>query len=298
MPTEPRRVRMLPGAQPDDRDVAEGRRVDAFDPEDPDCPRRLSGMEKPFRCEGREVEVRAQSHSLRSVGDRGWPDESEAATTFSMARQTRTFSFDRRSRRKPVPASRAGAGSGALAIPAVRTMQKSPGDTCPDRHWRLPFASRLARRPTLASQRSAPTIGKSSGPSQDSVALGRGHRASSGRLTGSAMPSVGRRATRRTGSLASGRPTEPESSPYPGLCAFTEADAEFFFGREVEVASLWEKMRRQELLALVAPPGWARRLSESWRYSRPTASVGCSVCHTGLEPGLRSRTGARPGTGG
>jgi hypothetical protein len=37
--------------------------------------------------------------------------------------------------------------------------------------------------------------------------------------------------------------------------AFTEADAEHFFGREAEVEALWEKIRRQTLLAVIGPSG-------------------------------------------
>jgi serine/threonine protein kinase/WD40 repeat protein len=43
--------------------------------------------------------------------------------------------------------------------------------------------------------------------------------------------------------------------PYPGLASFTEEDAEYFFGRELEVEALWRKLRRPRLLALVAPSG-------------------------------------------
>ena len=48
---------------------------------------------------------------------------------------------------------------------------------------------------------------------------------------------------------------EAESRPYPGLSAFTEADAGHFFGREAEVEALWEKIRRQKLLAVIGPSG-------------------------------------------
>jgi len=53
-------------------------------------------------------------------------------------------------------------------------------------------------------------------------------------------------------------PTTPEpvaSSPYPGLSAFTEADAERFFGREAEVESLWSRIQRRPLLAVIGPSG-------------------------------------------
>jgi WD40 repeat protein len=51
-----------------------------------------------------------------------------------------------------------------------------------------------------------------------------------------------------------GRPQEPRG-PYPGLSAFTEADAGRFFGREAEVESLWSKLRQRKLLALIGPSG-------------------------------------------
>jgi DNA-binding winged helix-turn-helix (wHTH) protein/WD40 repeat protein len=58
-------------------------------------------------------------------------------------------------------------------------------------------------------------------------------------------------------------PSIPESqsaeredlNPYPGLAAFTEADAELFFGRERETASLWRTITSRRLLALIGPSG-------------------------------------------
>ncbi|HUL78521.1 MAG TPA: ATP-binding protein [Vicinamibacteria bacterium] len=58
--------------------------------------------------------------------------------------------------------------------------------------------------------------------------------------------------------VGDGRPLASEAGgehPYPGLLAFTEADAERFFGREAEVEALWEKIRRQKLLAVIGPSG-------------------------------------------
>lgn len=43
--------------------------------------------------------------------------------------------------------------------------------------------------------------------------------------------------------------------PYPGLASFTEEDAEYFFGREVEVETMWRTLRRPHLLALIGPSG-------------------------------------------
>ena len=52
-----------------------------------------------------------------------------------------------------------------------------------------------------------------------------------------------------------GTTAEEALRPYPGLSAFTEADAALFFGREAEVEALWEKIRRQTLLAVIGPSG-------------------------------------------
>ncbi len=43
--------------------------------------------------------------------------------------------------------------------------------------------------------------------------------------------------------------------PYPGLSAFQQEDARFFFGRELEVEALWKKLRRPHLLAVIGPSG-------------------------------------------
>ena len=43
--------------------------------------------------------------------------------------------------------------------------------------------------------------------------------------------------------------------PYPGLAAFTEEDAEYFFGRELEVEAMWKKLQRPHLLGLIGPSG-------------------------------------------
>jgi WD40 repeat protein len=43
--------------------------------------------------------------------------------------------------------------------------------------------------------------------------------------------------------------------PYPGMSSFTAADAEFFFGREVEVEAVWKKLQRANLLTIIGPSG-------------------------------------------
>ena len=54
-------------------------------------------------------------------------------------------------------------------------------------------------------------------------------------------------------SLDSG--VKDERSPFPGLAAFTEADAGNFFGRETEVETLGTKLKRLHMVALVGPSG-------------------------------------------
>jgi WD40 repeat protein len=52
-----------------------------------------------------------------------------------------------------------------------------------------------------------------------------------------------------------GRRDLEERSPYPGLCAYSEEDAPAFFGREREIAALWERLREHHLLAVIGPSG-------------------------------------------
>jgi WD40 repeat protein len=46
-----------------------------------------------------------------------------------------------------------------------------------------------------------------------------------------------------------------EQSPYPGLLSFTQEDARFFFGRELEVESLLRQLRRPRLRGVIGPSG-------------------------------------------
>ena len=50
------------------------------------------------------------------------------------------------------------------------------------------------------------------------------------------------------------------AKPYPGLAAFQQEDARFFFGRELEVEALWKKLRRPHLLAVIGPSGAGKSL--------------------------------------
>jgi DNA-binding winged helix-turn-helix (wHTH) protein/WD40 repeat protein len=50
-------------------------------------------------------------------------------------------------------------------------------------------------------------------------------------------------------------PGDEERNPYPGLSAFTESDADVFFGREREVGALWRRITSRRLLAVIGPSG-------------------------------------------
>ncbi|MBD3222328.1 protein kinase [bacterium] len=49
--------------------------------------------------------------------------------------------------------------------------------------------------------------------------------------------------------------TRLSGCPYPGLAAFTAAEASFFFGREREVEELWRRLAGRRLLAVIGPSG-------------------------------------------
>jgi len=81
--------------------------------------------------------------------------------------------------------------------------------------------------------------------------------------------------------VAEGRP------PYPGLAAFTEGDAEHFFGREAEIEALWAKLRRLKLLGLIGPSG-AGKTSFVRAGLLPSRPEGWAAVHAtpGSNPGL------------
>jgi predicted Ser/Thr protein kinase len=64
--------------------------------------------------------------------------------------------------------------------------------------------------------------------------------------------------------------------PYPGLASFTEEDADYFVGRELEIEEMWKKLRRPHLLALIGPSG-AGKSSFLRAGLGPTAPAGWRV---------------------
>ncbi len=70
------------------------------------------------------------------------------------------------------------------------------------------------------------------------------------------LASAGVTQTMRARTSGSGPLADAEFvQPYPGLASFTEHDAEYFHGRETQVESVWQKLRRGRLLAVTGPSG-------------------------------------------
>jgi len=89
---------------------------------------------------------------------------------------------------------------------------------------------------------------------------------------------------------------DEERSPYPGLAAFTEADAEFFFGRESEVAQMWRKLTSRKLLAVIGPSGVGKTVAAD-AYARWEKNVVKLTCSAGMSTSafvrmLAQRSGA------
>jgi WD40 repeat protein len=76
-----------------------------------------------------------------------------------------------------------------------------------------------------------------------------------------------------------------DKRPYPGLASFTEADVEYFFGREAEVEAVWKKLQRAHLLVIIGASGAGKTsflqaglvpaMPEGWRRL---------ICHPGAAP--------------
>jgi len=78
---------------------------------------------------------------------------------------------------------------------------------------------------------------------------------------------------------------EKEDGPYPGLAAFTEADAEHFFGRERQVAGMWRKIAERRLLAVAGPSGMGKSsFIRAGVVAAAPAEWGTAVLHPGEAP--------------
>ncbi len=78
-------------------------------------------------------------------------------------------------------------------------------------------------------------------------------------------------------------PREENENPYPGLTAFTESDAEFFFGREEEVDILKQKLQHRRLLALIGASGAGKTSSPPGRTDPiPSRELVVGVLRAGL----------------
>jgi DNA-binding winged helix-turn-helix (wHTH) protein/WD40 repeat protein len=78
---------------------------------------------------------------------------------------------------------------------------------------------------------------------------------------------------------------EEERSPYPGLASFTKDDAEYFFGREAEVAQMWRKITTRRLLAVIGPSGVGKSsLLRAGLITSAPEGWGTLICHPGEAP--------------
>ncbi len=85
----------------------------------------------------------------------------------------------------------------------------------------------------------------------------------------------------RTGDL------EEEESPYPGLSTFTEKDARFFFGRELEVEAGWKKLQRTPMVAVIGPSGVGKSsFVRAGLLPAQPDGWDCVVCSPGRSPML------------
>jgi len=82
-------------------------------------------------------------------------------------------------------------------------------------------------------------------------------------------------------------PESDDASPYPGLAPFTDADADNFFGRESEITTLWRRITRRRLLAVIGPSGAGKSsLLRAGVIARAPPGWHAVVCTPGDEPFL------------
>ncbi len=95
------------------------------------------------------------------------------------------------------------------------------------------------------------------------------------------------------------RTTGDESlRPYPGLASFTERDADYFVGRELEIEAMWKKLRRPHLLALIGPSGAGKSSFLRAGLGRERAAgLARRVRHAQPSPVRRARARAGAGAG-
>ena len=160
----------------------------------------------------------------------------------------------------------------------ARRSGRRPEPTCSPRAWCSPrwsrpggFATRRGARSGLATAARRAAAQRATRRGQRSCA-GRSHTARDHRYSTAAVA----RARARRGHASHQRGDEAQR-PYPGLASFTEQDAEYFVGRELEIEEMWKKLRRPHLLALIGPSG-AGKSSFLRAGLAPTAPPGWRWC--------------------
>jgi WD40 repeat protein/DNA-binding winged helix-turn-helix (wHTH) protein len=151
-----------------------------------------------------------------------------------------------------------------------------------DRVWATEFITDNTLTHTIAELRN--NLGDDAqNPSFIETIRGRGYR-----LIASVKPVISDEALRsRVAKFpAPLRPlSDDDASPYPGLAAFTEDDAEFFYGREDEVAKTWRRLTSRRLLAVIGPSGVGKSsfLQAGLIPARPDG-WGVAICQPGEAP--------------
>ncbi len=137
-------------------------------------------------------------------------------------------------------------------------LARDPGEVATKQHlidsvWRTEFVTENALTHVIAELRTE--LGDDArSPTYIENIPRRGYRVIAEVSTAEAEQQVLAQIVRMPTSEAAIQPDD-DFNPYPGLAAFTEEDAEFFFGREAEVARLWRAITSRRLLGLIGPSG-------------------------------------------
>ncbi|MCU0304833.1 MAG: winged helix-turn-helix domain-containing protein [Thermoanaerobaculales bacterium] len=132
---------------------------------------------------------------------------------------------------------------------AERAGEAVPPSELIDRVWRTETVSELTVSTRIAELRAALGSGAGGNPGVIEAVPEGGYRLAA--PIGFAEP----RATVTPFPRAPAALAEPERDPYPGLAAFTAADAANFVGREAETAEMWRRISSRRLLAVAGPSG-------------------------------------------
>ncbi len=211
--------------------------------------------------------VRRRRHPARCAARRGPSSSSRPRTSPPSSspvsrRSTRpgwcTATSSRRTSCSPAPAAswswtsawpgRTTEGGGTVAgTPAYMAPEQAAGEeSTPAPTSTRPGSCSPRWYPPRGCKTASPAraCGRACAPSPDSCPTRRGRRSSAGRWPGPrAAPRAAHTLIRALEDVTLRVAGAEDLTPYPGLASFTEADAEYFFGREAEVEAMWARLR-------------------------------------------------------